>query len=82
MVEETEGRRRGNPAAAFVLCIVLLLLLYIASPVPVAYVLNHSASRGNAPQAVQRIYSPFAWARQHARLRKPIDSYGSFLNKI
>lgn len=82
MVEETGGRRRGNPAAALVLCAVSAFVLYTVSPVPVVYLLNHSASRGGARRMIQRIYSPFAWAREHTYLRKPIDRYGQFLSRI
>jgi len=82
MVEETNGRKRGNPAAALALCAVAAFVLYIVSPVPVVYLLNHSASHSGARRTIQRLYSPFAWAREHTRLRKPIDSYGKFLNGI
>ena len=41
MTEESDGRRRGNPAIVLLLGWMLLLVLYIVSPIPLSYVLNH-----------------------------------------
>ena len=82
MAEETDGRRQGNPAAALALCAVSAFIFYIVSPVPVVYLLNHSTAHGGARRTIQRLCSPFAWAREHTRLRKPIDRYGQFLNRV
>lgn len=82
MTEESDGRRRGNPATVLLLGGMLLLALYIVSPIPLSYVLNHSATRGGASLPLRRFYSPFAWAREHTFLAQPIDKYGRFLSKL
>ena len=82
MAEETTERRHGNPVAVALFCGAILFVLYIVSPVPVAFVVNHSGRPGRFPPIVINIYSPFAWAEDHTFLRKPILRYGHFLNKI
>ena len=82
MAKEDHECRRGNPAAVALFCGAALFILYLVSPIPVAFAVNHSGHPGRFPPVVRKIYGPFGWAATHTFLRGPIDKYGRFLNRV
>ena len=78
--DETRGKSGISPGILALLIAVSLVLLYVLSPIPVAFAVNHWNHRNY--QSVSKFYAPFGWAQQHTPLRRPIDKYAEFISRL
>ena len=77
----SEKRRgKGAGAAWAVLAPLLLLALYLLSPVAVALTGNFLNARPDG--WVYRAYAPLRWARHNTPQRASIDRYSDFLMRL
>lgn len=80
--DEPEGpaRRAFHSGAIFGAALLVVVLLYVLSPIPVSFALNRS--HAGIPPAVPRFYAPFHWAHDHTPLSRPIDAYAMFVSRL
>ena len=79
MSERRRGKGSGIAAWA-VLAPLLLLGLYVLSPIPIA--LGGGFRPNAAPAWVDRLYAPLRWLHDNTALREPIEGYAWFLIRL
>jgi hypothetical protein len=73
------GRRRHGFALTAIL-LFLLLLVYGLAPIPITYAVKH---RGFQPPAwIDAVYAPTDWLYDRTPLRKPMERYLDFLDRL
>ena len=60
--------------------VALVLGVYLLSPIPVGFTINHFANRDYG--RVSALYAPLSWLHDNTALRAPLGLYGTLLEKL